>query len=66
MELSVNDSVKVSGQILTKDNEVVNLEEEPGVIKKLDGEFVYVSTQHGTHYLLISQIIKEWLWRALI
>ena len=59
MELSVNDNVKVSGQILTKDQEVVNLEEEPGVIKKLDGEFVYVANQHGTHYLSISQITKE-------
>ena len=59
MELSVNDNVKVSGQVLTKEKVVVNLEEEPGVIKKLDGEFVYVSTQHGTHYLSISQITKE-------
>lgn len=59
MELSVNDQVKVTAQILNKNKAVVNLNQEPGVIKKIDGEFVYVSTQHGTHYLSLSQIEKN-------
>ncbi len=58
MELSVSDQVKVTAQILTRDKEIVNLEKEPGVIKKIDGEFVYVKTKHGTHYLSLSQIEK--------
>ena len=58
MELSVSDQVKVTAQILTKDNEIVDLKKEPGVIKKIDGEFVYVKTKHGTHYLSLSQIEK--------
>ena len=59
MELSVNDHVKVTAQILNKNKEVVNLNQEPGVIKKIDGEFVYVSTQHGTHCVSLSQIEKN-------
>lgn len=58
MELSVNENVKVSGQILTKDNQLVALAEEPAVVKKLDGEFVYVKTQYGTHYISITQVTK--------
>lgn len=58
MELGVNSEVKVSGKVLTKDNEVVDLSEEPAVIKKLDGDYAYVQTQYGTHYIALSQLNK--------
>lgn len=58
MELSVNDNVKVSGRILTRENQIIEFNEEPGVIIKMDGEFVYVKTQHGTHYVSVAQISK--------
>ncbi|MEZ4871252.1 MAG: hypothetical protein R2827_03195 [Bdellovibrionales bacterium] len=58
MELSVNDQVQVTGKVLTKDKEVVNLDREPGVIKKVQGDHLYVETQHGTHYLPLSRVEK--------
>ena len=58
MELSVNDQVKVNGQILTKESQVVTVSDEPAVIKKLDGEYAYIQTQYGTHYVAITLLKK--------
>jgi hypothetical protein len=58
MELSVNDQVKVSGPILTKESQVVSVSDEPAVVKKLDGEYIYIQTQYGTHYVAITQLKK--------
>jgi len=58
MELGVNDEVKVTGKVLTRDKVVVVLENEPGVIKKVQGDHLYVQTQHGIHYLPLSRVEK--------
>lgn len=58
MELSVNDQVEVTAQVLTKDKVVVNLNKEPGVIKKIQGDHIYVETQYGVHCLSLSRVEK--------
>lgn len=50
----LNDKLKFTGKILKKEGQSVvikNLTQEDGVVRKVDGDHVYLQTVHGTHYL---------------
>lgn len=55
MPFALEQNVTVTAKILKKlpdgSGTTVNLVDEPGVVKKLDKDHVYVQTTHGTHYL---------------
>jgi hypothetical protein len=56
-------SVKVNASIIVKDEagkpHRKALSDEPGVIRKISGDDLYVETQYGTHYLHHSFVTVE-------
>lgn len=53
--LQTGTQVKVNASIIVKDEagkpHRKSLNDEPGVVKKVSGDDLYVETQYGTHYL---------------
>ena len=56
LDYQIDDEVFVNGKVLTKDNQLVTLNNALGVIKKVDGDCVYVETELGVHYLPEDQV----------
>lgn len=58
MEFEVGEEVEINGKVLSKNNEVMNLVETRGVIKKIENGHYYVETEYGVHYLSSERIQK--------
>jgi len=63
MEFKIEDKVKVNVKIVYKDKKGLSvtrtLVNENGVIKKIDGNFLYVKTNFGVHYLQAEKVKHE-------
>jgi len=55
MPYELEDAVHVTAKIHYRDGQgdgqVIDLTNETGTVKKVDGDHVYVQTQYGMHYL---------------
>lgn len=60
MKFKKDDSVKISGKILKRDKDgkaqTLDLNNEEGLVMKVDIDHVFVKTKHGVHYVPEKQV----------